>query len=34
VEAHDANRAAELANGYVEQYRKLSEHLAITEAAQ
>ena len=34
VEDRDPNRAAELANGYVEQYRDLSEHLAITEAAQ
>jgi tyrosine-protein kinase Etk/Wzc len=30
----DPKRAAEIANGYVEQYRKLSEHLAVTEAAQ
>ena len=30
----DPNRAAELANGYVEQFRDLSEHLAITEASQ
>ncbi|MGA8727831.1 MAG: Wzz/FepE/Etk N-terminal domain-containing protein, partial [Terracidiphilus sp.] len=30
----DPNRAAELANGYVDQFRKLSEHLAITEASQ
>lgn len=34
VEDRDPNRAAELANGYVDQFRKLSEHLAITEAAQ
>jgi tyrosine-protein kinase Etk/Wzc len=34
VKDHDPNRAAELANGYVEQFRKLSEHLAITEASQ
>jgi len=34
VEAGDPNRAAELANGYVEQFRSLSEHLAITEASQ
>lgn len=27
-------RAAELANGYVDQFRQLSEHLAITEAGQ
>lgn len=31
---HDPNRAAELANGYVDQFRKLSENLAITEASQ
>ena len=30
----DPRRAAELANGYVEQFRDLSQHLAITEAAQ
>jgi uncharacterized protein involved in exopolysaccharide biosynthesis len=34
VEDHDAQRAAELANGYVDQYRDLSQHLAITEASQ
>ena len=34
VEDRDPNRAAELANGYVDQYRRLSEHLAITEASQ
>ncbi len=34
VEDHNANRAAELANGYVEQFRELSQHLAITEASQ
>jgi uncharacterized protein involved in exopolysaccharide biosynthesis len=34
VEDHDANRAAELANGYVDQFRDLSQHLAITEASQ
>jgi len=34
VEDRDPNRAAELANGYVDQFRKLSEHLAITEASQ
>lgn len=33
-EDKDPKRAAEIANAYVEQYRKLSEHLAITEAAQ
>jgi uncharacterized protein involved in exopolysaccharide biosynthesis len=34
VEDHDPNRASELANGYVDQFRDLSEHLAITEASQ
>jgi tyrosine-protein kinase Etk/Wzc len=34
IEDRDPNRAAELANGYVEQFRLLSEHLAITEASQ
>ncbi len=34
VKDSDANRAAELANGYVDQFRNLSEHLAITEASQ
>ncbi len=34
VEDHDPRRAAELANGYVEQFRNLSQHLAITEASQ
>jgi uncharacterized protein involved in exopolysaccharide biosynthesis len=33
VEDHDAKRAAELANGYVEEFKKLSASLAITEAA-
>jgi len=33
VEDQDAKRAAELANGYVEEFRKLSATLAITEAA-
>lgn len=33
VEARDPQRAAALANGYVDQFRKLSEHLAITEAS-
>jgi tyrosine-protein kinase Etk/Wzc len=32
VEDRDPKRAAELANGYVEEFRKLSESLAITEA--
>ena len=34
VEDHNASRAAELANGYVDQFRDLSQHLAITEASQ
>jgi tyrosine-protein kinase Etk/Wzc len=34
VEDHNADRAAELANGYVDQFRDLSQHLAITEASQ
>jgi uncharacterized protein involved in exopolysaccharide biosynthesis len=34
VEARDPKRAAELANGYVDQFRMLSQHLAITEASQ
>jgi len=34
VEDPDPRRAAELANGYVDQFRGLSEHLAITEASQ
>ncbi len=34
IEDRDPNRAAELANGYVDQFQKLSEHLAITEASQ
>ena len=34
VEDHNPRRAAELANGYVDQFRDLSEHLAITEAGQ
>jgi uncharacterized protein involved in exopolysaccharide biosynthesis len=33
LEDHDPNRAAELANGYVDEFRKLSASLAITEAA-
>jgi capsule polysaccharide export protein KpsE/RkpR len=33
VEDHDPKRAAELANGYVDEFRKLSASLAITEAA-
>ena len=33
VEDRDPRRAAELANGYVEEFRKLSATLAITEAA-
>ncbi|HET7103395.1 MAG TPA: Wzz/FepE/Etk N-terminal domain-containing protein [Terracidiphilus sp.] len=34
VEDKDPRRAAEMANGYVDQFRTLSEHLAITEASQ
>ena len=34
VEDGDPGRAAELANGYIDQFRNLSEHLAITEASQ
>jgi tyrosine-protein kinase Etk/Wzc len=34
VEARDPERAAALANGYVDQFRIISEHLAITEASQ
>lgn len=34
VDDHDAKRAAELANGYVDQFRLQSQHLAITEASQ
>jgi len=34
VEDGDPRRAADLANGYVDQFRALSEHLAITEASQ
>lgn len=30
----DPNRAAEIANGYISQFRDLSQHLAITEASQ
>jgi tyrosine-protein kinase Etk/Wzc len=34
VEDRDPRRSAELANGYVEQFRSLSQNLAITEASQ
>lgn len=34
VEDRDPRRAADLANGYVDQFRIQSQHLAITEAAQ
>jgi uncharacterized protein involved in exopolysaccharide biosynthesis len=34
VEDSSPQRAAELANGYVDQFRDLSQHLAITEAGQ
>jgi tyrosine-protein kinase Etk/Wzc len=33
VEDHDPDRAAELANGYVEEFRKFSATLAVTEAS-
>jgi tyrosine-protein kinase Etk/Wzc len=33
VEDSDPKRAADLANGYIEEFRRLSESLAITEAA-
>ncbi|MGA8343933.1 MAG: Wzz/FepE/Etk N-terminal domain-containing protein [Candidatus Sulfotelmatobacter sp.] len=33
IEDSDPKRAADLANGYVDEFRKLSESLAITEAA-
>jgi len=33
IEDHDPKRAADLANGYVEEFKKLSASLAITEAA-
>lgn len=31
---HDSNRAAELANGYVDPFRNLSDLIAITEASE
>ncbi|MGC1423103.1 MAG: Wzz/FepE/Etk N-terminal domain-containing protein [Terracidiphilus sp.] len=34
VDDSDPQRAAMLANGYVDQFRNMSQHLAITEAAQ
>jgi tyrosine-protein kinase Etk/Wzc len=34
VEARSADRAVQLANGYVDQYRKLSQNMAVTEAEQ
>jgi uncharacterized protein involved in exopolysaccharide biosynthesis len=34
VEDHNPARAAQLANGYVDQFRNLSQNLAITEAGQ
>lgn len=33
IEDHDSKRAAELANGYVDEFRRISATLAITEAA-
>lgn len=34
VEDHNPQRAAQLANGYVDEFRDLSQHLAISSAAQ
>jgi tyrosine-protein kinase Etk/Wzc len=34
IDDRDPQRAAELANGYVDEFRNLSQHLAITEAGQ
>ncbi len=34
VQDRDPKRAAELANGYIDQFRSLTAHLAITEASQ
>jgi uncharacterized protein involved in exopolysaccharide biosynthesis len=34
IEDRDPRRAMDLANGYVDQFRTLSQHLAITEASQ
>jgi tyrosine-protein kinase Etk/Wzc len=34
IEDRDPRRAADLANGYIEEFRNLSQHLAITEASQ
>jgi len=34
VEDHDADKASSMANGYVDQFRELSQHLAISEASQ
>jgi uncharacterized protein involved in exopolysaccharide biosynthesis len=34
VDDRDPRRAADLANGYIDQFRILSQHLAITEASQ
>jgi tyrosine-protein kinase Etk/Wzc len=34
VQDHDAGKASVLANGYVDQFRDLSQHLAISEASQ
>jgi uncharacterized protein involved in exopolysaccharide biosynthesis len=34
VSDSDPNRAAQLANGYIDEFRSLSQHLAITEASQ
>jgi tyrosine-protein kinase Etk/Wzc len=34
VEDHNPQRAAEIANGYLDAFKKLSEHLAVIEASQ
>ncbi len=34
IDDRDPKRAAQLANGYVEEFQRLTEHLAITEAGQ
>lgn len=34
IEDHDPQRASDMANAYVDEYRKFSAHLAITEAGQ
>jgi hypothetical protein len=34
VSDRDPNRAAQLANGYIEEFRGLSQHIALPEASQ